>query len=94
MEQPEKLTELIAVKLTKADADHLTRVAGGDERKRGAYLRKLIDEDRARAEAKTKNTHLCDLVAVELESNPILAKQLSAMLAKATRRRLGKKDAP
>ncbi len=52
MENEEKLTELITVKVSPAMADDLTEVAGG-ARKRAEYIRQLIAQD---VEAKRSST--------------------------------------
>jgi hypothetical protein len=84
-----KLSELIPLKVTKAMADELAVMAGG-ERKRAEYIRRLIAKDIESALAQTEEGRFCAKLVIEMRGNPELRKQVEALLPKATRKRVGK----
>ena len=86
MEDSTKLSELIPVKVTKAMADDVTEIAGG-ERKRAEYIRGLIEKDRAEAKAATRSAAIAARVAAVVEKDPTTEGPIDSLLSKLTRRR-------
>jgi hypothetical protein len=84
-----KLSELIPLKVTKAMADELALIAGG-ERKRAQYIRGLIEANMKAAMALTEEGRFCEKLVIEMRKNAELRAQAYALLPKATRKRVSK----
>lgn len=86
MENEQKLTELIPLKVTKQMADELAAAAGGS-RKRSDFIRRLIAAELDRVRSQTHIAQLCSRVAAAVERVPAIESKIEAIISTELRKR-------